>query len=168
MRGSIQSSLSNSPCNDSSVAKTVFLAWLLREVRSFRNSEYYGQFTQKTSQALREAKKLLPRNSKPRPPKWILQIIKLIMNLFFFGIPGTYYAHVKTSSEYRGRLANVQQNWENHSSFLADYSLSHQCRCYFRQSTVLLSATVVLLAIPQIDEPARVCTTISALASLGV
>jgi len=150
------------PCNDSSVAKTVFLAWLLREVCSFRDSENYGQFTQKTSQALREAKKLPPGHSKRRPPPWILPIIQLIIKLFFFGIPSTYYGHVKSSSEYRGRLANVQQNWEKYIERLVR-EYSH----FLLISTVLLSATVGLLAIPEIGEPARVCATVSALASLG-
>ncbi|GLB33676.1 hypothetical protein LshimejAT787_0105600 [Lyophyllum shimeji] len=149
-------------CNDSSVAKTVFLAWLLREVCSFRDSEHYGQYTQKASQALREARKHAPGHSKRRPPPWVMPIVHLVINLFFFGIPSTYYAHVKSSSEYRGRLANVQQNWEKYIERLVR-EYSH----FLLVSTVLLSATVGLLAIPEIHEPARVSATISSLASLG-
>ena len=81
------------PRNDTSVAKTVFLAWLLREVCSFRDSEYYGQFTQKSSDAMRQSK-VLRRKSVSRPPR-LIPVLSLLMNLLFFGIPHTYYAHVK-------------------------------------------------------------------------
>lgn len=54
-----------------SVGRTVFLAWLLREI----------------------------------------------------GIPYPYLAHVKASSEYRGRLANVQHNWDEYTQRLVrEYS----------------------------------------------
>ncbi|KAF8076255.1 hypothetical protein FPV67DRAFT_405896 [Lyophyllum atratum] len=127
------------PCNDGSVAKTVFLAWLLREVCSFRDSEYYGQYTQKTSQALRDARTLPPGHSTRRPPPSLLPFVNLIINLFFFGIPHTYYAHVKASSEYRGRLSNVQQNWEKYIERLVR-EYSH----FLLISTVLLSCVIYL------------------------
>jgi hypothetical protein len=82
------------PWNHNSVAKTVFLAWLLREVCSFRDSENYGQFTQKTSEAMRQSKALPPSSASRRSSR-LTSILNLIMNLLFFGIPHTYYAHVK-------------------------------------------------------------------------
>jgi hypothetical protein len=114
------------------VSKTVFLAWLLREVCSFRDAEYYGQYTLKAAQALRKARSrpLLP--SSQQLPPYILSVINVIINFLFFGIPWTYFAHVKGSSEYRGRLTNVQRNWEDYierlvreySHFLLIVSLS--------------------------------------------
>jgi len=148
------------PWNDTSVAKTVFLAWLLREVCSFRDSEYYGQFTQKSSEAVRQSK-ILTRNSVSRPPR-LISVLNLLMNLLFFGIPHTYYAHVKASSEYRGRLASVKQNWEAYIERLVR-EYSH----FLLISTVLLSATVGFVSAPNIAAPAKVSATISAFASLG-
>lgn len=79
------------PYSDGSVSKTVFVAWLLREICSFRDSESYGQYTQKVSQNIRDARALPTANSR-RPPR---MIVNLIITLLFFGIPRTYYIHVK-------------------------------------------------------------------------
>ncbi|KAF9469012.1 hypothetical protein BDZ94DRAFT_1208240 [Collybia nuda] len=146
------------PYSDASVAKTVFIAWLLREICSFRDSESYGLYTQKVAQNIRDARALPTANSR-RPPR---TIVNLIIALLFFGIPRTYYIHVKNSSEYRGRLANVQQNWETYIERLVR-EYSH----FLLISTVLLSATVGLLAVPEINEACRVAATISTLSSLG-
>lgn len=72
----------------------MFLAWLLREVCSFRDSEYYGQFTQKAAEAVRQSKVLTRSSTSPRPSR-LISALNLLMNLFFFGIPHSYYAHVK-------------------------------------------------------------------------
>lgn len=149
------------PWNHESVARTVFLAWLLREACSFRDSECYGQFTWKTSEAVRKSK-VLPPNSASRRPSWLISTLNLIMNILFFGIPHTYYTHVKRSSEYRGRLASVKQNWETYIERLVR-EYSH----FLLISTVLLSATVGFMAVPVIAAPARVAATISAFASMG-
>ncbi|KAG6903378.1 hypothetical protein C0995_013131 [Termitomyces sp. Mi166 len=92
----------------------------------------------------------------------ILPLVNLVIALVFFGIPHTYYSHVKASSEYRGRLANVQANWEKYIERLVR-EYSH----FLLISTVLLGATVALLAINDINDAAKVGATISALASLG-
>jgi hypothetical protein len=82
------------PWNQKSVGKTVFLAWLLREVCSFRDSEHYGQSTYKVSEAVRQSK-LLPPSSASRQTSRSIPALNLIMNILFLGIPHTYYAHVK-------------------------------------------------------------------------
>ncbi|KDR83588.1 hypothetical protein GALMADRAFT_1338525, partial [Galerina marginata CBS 339.88] len=100
-------------CNEKSIAKTVFLAWFLREVCSYRDAENWGQLTQRESQADRK-QKLTPNQPSHHPPPIILAIINFIVNVLFFGIPHTYRAHVKITSEYRGRLSSVQKTWQDY------------------------------------------------------
>jgi hypothetical protein len=101
------------PSYDASPARTVFVAWFLREVCSFRDSEHYGSHTLKQSEALRQ--ELKPSSSPiSRPPAFLLPLVNLVIRVVFFGIPFIYLSHVRKSSEYRGRLANIQQNWDNY------------------------------------------------------
>jgi len=86
----------------------------------------------------------------------------MIIRVFFFGIPLTYLSHVRKSSEYRGRLANVQQNWENYIDRLV-----REYAHFLLISTVLLSATVGLLSVSDILQPSKTAAIVSALASLG-
>ncbi|KAF8165201.1 hypothetical protein B0H34DRAFT_688250 [Crassisporium funariophilum] len=99
--------------NEKSVSRTVFLAWFLREVCSFRDAESYGMYTQKELLAFRQ-RRLNPQNISQQPSPFVLASLNFIINALFFGIPHTYRAHVKITSEYRGRLASVQQNWEKY------------------------------------------------------
>ncbi|KAH9482388.1 hypothetical protein JR316_0004488 [Psilocybe cubensis] len=149
------------PENEKSIAKTVFLAWLLREVCSYRDAENWGQLTQKESQAFRR-EKLAPSHAAYQPPPVLLGILMFVINVLCFGIPHTYRAHVKMTSEYRGRLSSVQKNWENYIERLVR-EYSH----FLLISTVLLSATVGFLAVEGIPEGAQVSATISTFASLG-
>lgn len=116
------------------MSKTVFLAWILREIctlassiinalgssltgfliGSFRAAESYGKHTVKQSNALREARKPHPPVTANEPSLFTLGVITFVMNVFFFTIPWTYLSHVKASSEYRGRLEGVRQNWERY------------------------------------------------------
>jgi len=73
-----------------------------------------------------------------------------------------YLSHVRKSSEYRGRLANVQQNWEHYIERLV-----REYAHFLLISTVLLSATVGLLSVSDILQPAKTAAIVSALASLG-
>ncbi|KAJ7781377.1 hypothetical protein B0H16DRAFT_1358888 [Mycena metata] len=165
------------PSYDRSPAKTVFVSWFLREVCSFRDSEQYGTHTPKQAVALRQEVK----NSSPtiaRPPAAILPLLNLVIRVFFFGIPLIYLSHVRKSSEYRGRLANVQQNWEHYIERLV-----REYAHFLLISTVLLScvflffstcaserryrATVGILSVSDILQPAKTAAIISALASLG-
>lgn len=97
--------------------KIVFLSWLLREVCSFRDAENWGLYTQK------EARELSRQRRRPAlsdsPGHAYRPAVNLIIKYIFFGIPWTYLAHVKSSFEYRGRLANMQHNWEGFITRLA-------------------------------------------------
>ncbi|KAJ7228788.1 hypothetical protein GGX14DRAFT_415053 [Mycena pura] len=153
------------PCYDTSPAKTVFISWFLREVCSFRDSEQYGTHTLKQSEALRRELKTSSSSSSStvhRPPLFLLPLLNMIIRVFFFGIPLTYLSHVRKSSEYRGRLANVQQNWENYIDRLV-----REYAHVLLISTVLLSATVGLLSVSDILQPSKTAAIVSALASLG-
>ncbi|KAF9569355.1 hypothetical protein CPC08DRAFT_180170 [Agrocybe pediades] len=100
--------------NERSIARTVFLAWLLREVCSYRDAENWGQLTQRESQAARKQKSTPAYTSTQPLSPVAMVVINFIINVLFFGIPHTYRAHVKITSEYRGRLSNVQKTWENY------------------------------------------------------
>lgn len=84
------------PRNDKSIAKTIFLAWLMREICSFRDAEYWGQYTQKESQVMRKLRQK-PTQSTPQPHPVAMFFTNFIVNFLFFGIPHTYQAHVKAS-----------------------------------------------------------------------
>ncbi|KAJ7904382.1 hypothetical protein B0H14DRAFT_2662592 [Mycena olivaceomarginata] len=149
------------PCYDASPARTVFVAWFLREVCSFRDSEHYGSHTRGQSDALRQE---LKPSSAPisRPPAFLLPLVNLVIRVVFFGIPFIYLSHVRKSSEYRGRLANIQQNWDNYIERLV-----REYAHFLLISTVLLSATVGLLSVSDFLQPAKSAAIVSALASLG-
>jgi hypothetical protein len=68
--------------------------------------------TVKQSNALRDARKPRASTTTPEPSPLVLRMIGIVINTCFFTIPWTYLAHVKTSSEYHGRLAGVRRNWE--------------------------------------------------------
>ncbi|KAF9498484.1 hypothetical protein BDN71DRAFT_1587501 [Pleurotus eryngii] len=147
--------------SDGSVAKIVFLSWLLREVCSFRDAEQYGQLTRKEGKDLRLAR----HDSRPvvrKPGQFILPVLGIIMNILFFGIPWAYLAHIEDTTKFKGRLEYMQNNWECYINRLVR-EYSH----FLLISTVLLSATVSFLAIEDINQVARVGATISAFASLG-
>ncbi|TFK29356.1 hypothetical protein FA15DRAFT_664296 [Coprinopsis marcescibilis] len=146
--------------NDHSTSKTMFLAWFLREVTSFRASESYGELTIKQTTSLKTQREssLSARTLSPVS----LLLIHAVINCFFFGIPHTYWAHIKATSEYRGRLADVQHKWEKYIERLVR-EYSH----FLLISTVLLSATVGFLSIDNITEGARLAASVSALTSLA-
>lgn len=116
------------------MSRTVFLAWILREISeclelslfhcldlthataSFRDSTSYGQLTAKQLRTQKASKALISSISashyQHRP--FVQVAVRWIINIFFFTIPWTYLAHVKTSSEFRGRLTNVADNWQRY------------------------------------------------------
>ncbi|KAJ6629122.1 hypothetical protein B0H10DRAFT_1987987 [Mycena sp. CBHHK59/15] len=153
------------PIYDSSPAKTFFISWFLREVCSFRDSEHYGTRTQKESDVLRKesgSSVSVSSSALQRPPAFVLPFLNLVIRFLFFGIPLIYLSHVRRSSEYRGRLADVQKNWESYIE-----RLIREYTHFLLISTVLLSATVGFLAVPGISQPSQITATVSALASLG-
>ncbi|KAJ7179253.1 hypothetical protein C8R46DRAFT_1073123 [Mycena filopes] len=158
--GRVLKELSDS-CYDTSPAKTVFVSWFLREVCSFRDSEQYGTHTAKQSVVQRQESKT-SSTTITRPPVFMLPLLNVLIRVFFFGIPLIYLSHVRKSSEYRGRLANVQQNWERYIERLV-----REYAHFLLISTVLLSATVGLLSVSDILQPAKTAAIVSALASLG-
>ncbi|KAJ6509911.1 hypothetical protein C8R47DRAFT_1095861 [Mycena vitilis] len=158
--GKVLRELAN-PCYDTSPAKTVFVSWFLREVCSFRDSEQYGVYTVKESISLRQDSSKTP-SPVIRPSPILLPLVNLVIRVLFFGIPLIYLSHVRKSSEYRGRLANVQQNWESYIERLV-----REYAHFLLISTVLLSATVGLLSVSDILQPAKSAAIVSALASLG-
>jgi len=129
-------------------------------VCSFRDSEQYGTHTFKESEALRKSKTSSP--TIHRPPPFMLPLLNLVIRVLFFGIPLIYLSHVKKSSEFRGRLSNVQHNWEHYIERLV-----REYAHILLIATVLLSATVGLLSISDILLPSKTAAIVSALASLG-
>ncbi|KAF4600669.1 hypothetical protein EYR38_005312 [Pleurotus pulmonarius] len=135
-------------------------AWLLSEVCRFRHSEHYGQHTVNQSKVFRA------RNRGPQPPPQLDRrfqpAIDLLIRVLFFGIPHTYLAHIKNSGDYRGRLSSIHANWVAYIDRLVR-EYSH----FLLIGTVLLSATVGLLAVPGISNAVLVTALVSAFASLG-
>ncbi|KAH6915305.1 hypothetical protein BKA70DRAFT_1258622 [Coprinopsis sp. MPI-PUGE-AT-0042] len=151
----------SSPVYCDSTAKTLFLSWFLREVASFRRSESYGEYTYRDA--------VDRKNQQKRPPLAAQQtsaflsfFADLAINTIFFGIPHTYRAHIKTTSEYRGRLSDVQREWNKYIERLVR-EYSH----FLLISTVLLSATVGFMSIENLPEVSRVAASISALTSMS-
>ncbi|KAF4602432.1 hypothetical protein EYR40_005639 [Pleurotus pulmonarius] len=135
-------------------------SWLLSEVCRFRHSEHYGQHTVNQSKVFRA------RNRGPQPPpqldKRFQPAIDLLIRVLFFSIPHTYLAHIKNSGDYRGRLSSIHANWVAYIDRLVR-EYSH----FLLIGTVLLSATVGLLAVPGISNAVLVTALVSAFASLG-
>ncbi|KIK65392.1 hypothetical protein GYMLUDRAFT_38845 [Collybiopsis luxurians FD-317 M1] len=151
------------PCYANSAAKVAFLSWLLREICSFRNAETYGELPRKELSEMQKNKFHQPKAAvSTHPAAFLRPIIHLIMNFIFFGIPHSYMRLVKQSFEYRGRLTGMQSRWEEYIERLVR-EYSH----FLLISTVLLSATVGLLAVPDISPLAQVAALVSALSSLG-
>ncbi|KIJ70223.1 hypothetical protein HYDPIDRAFT_172100 [Hydnomerulius pinastri MD-312] len=98
----------------SSPSKTVFLAWILEEVYSFRVGENYAKFTEKQGREFRSKPQSL--RGPQAPPRhrslFMDKLMNTIIVVLCFGIPWTYMVHVKSARTYKGRLANVQKTWD--------------------------------------------------------
>ncbi|KAI0321855.1 hypothetical protein OF83DRAFT_1097593 [Amylostereum chailletii] len=140
------------------VGRTVFLSWLLREIWSFRSLESYGQYNLRDSTAIRKDRAPLGPPSHLSSPLWL----SFILGFFFFSIPNTYLEHVRVASEYHGRLSNIQNKWEVYTQRLVN-----EYQDFLLIATVLLSATVGFLAVPDIDAFGRAAGIVSVFASLG-
>lgn len=90
----------------------LILSSLTTQKASFRDAESYGQHTAKALQAMQESRAPSSSHMIQERQQFAQSVIRFIINVIFFTIPWTYLAHVKTSSEYRGRLSGVQKNWE--------------------------------------------------------
>jgi hypothetical protein len=85
----------------------------VRHEDSFRHAEHYGKFTEKQSREFRN-QNVKPRGQQPTRHSSVLmdKLLNFFVVVFFFGIPWTYVAHVKSASTYKGRLANVRKTWD--------------------------------------------------------
>ncbi|THH13919.1 hypothetical protein EW146_g6354 [Bondarzewia mesenterica] len=147
-----------------SISRTVFLAWLSREIWSFRDAERYGQYTIKQSNVLR-ADRLRTGPASVTPlvlPAYISIPLDFVINVVFFAIPRTYLAHVKAASEYHGRLSSIQARWEQYIDRIV-----REYQDFLLIATVLLSANVSFLAINDLSPIATAAGIVSVFASLG-
>ncbi|KAF5364024.1 hypothetical protein D9756_000511 [Leucocoprinus leucothites] len=149
------------PTYGHSPARTAFLSWILRESYKYRDAEQHGQHTAKEFLNHQTGKRPQPE-PLPNLPAATSFIQSLVIRCLFFGIPNAYFLHVKLTSEYRGRLASVQSNWERYVDRLVR-EYSH----FLLISTVLLSATIGFLSAQDIPELSIFFSITSALASLG-
>ncbi|KAF9222100.1 hypothetical protein BS17DRAFT_757004 [Gyrodon lividus] len=146
-----------------SPSKTVFLAWILEEVYRFRHAEHYGKFAEKQGREFRN-QNMKPRRRQPTRHNslFVDKLLNVLMVVFFFGIPWTYLAHVKSASTYKGRLANLQNAWDAYITRLVqEYSN------FLLIATVLLAATVSFLNVPDIGQGGLFACIVSTLFSLG-
>ncbi|RPD67027.1 hypothetical protein L226DRAFT_452746 [Lentinus tigrinus ALCF2SS1-7] len=140
---------------------TSLVAWVLKDVYSFRTGQRYGQVTWTE---LRSYRKSLynPPEFSPKESLATRLFLSILINGPFFGIPQTYLAHIKKASEFRGHLAGLRQNWESISKpgalHYSDFILI---------ATVLLSATIGILTINDVEDIARTAAMLAAFASLG-
>ena len=108
-----------------SVAKVHFVAWLLREVASFRNAEEYGLHTEKDFRRIKQERKqpsIAPSDSIVISPS-LFPWLNLVITILFFGLPRSYMIHIKRSFEYRGRLNHMQTTWETYiARLVTEYS----------------------------------------------
>ncbi|PIL37278.1 hypothetical protein GSI_00971 [Ganoderma sinense ZZ0214-1] len=138
-----------------------FLGWILTDIYSFRTGQRYGQITWTEMRSYRKALYRPPEFS-PQESFMTKMLLQVIIHGPFFGIPQTYLAHIKKASEFRGHLAGLRQSWESYTRQLVqEYS------DFILIATVLLSATVGLLTINDIETVARAAALVAAFASLS-
>ncbi|RDX53955.1 hypothetical protein OH76DRAFT_1479712 [Lentinus brumalis] len=149
--------------NDSTALPSVssLVAWILKDVYSFRTGQRYGQLTWTELRAYRRAI-YQPVDFTPKESLVKKLFLTVVINGPFFAIPQTYLAHIKRASEFRGHLAGLRQNWESYTEGLVrEYS------DFILIATVLLSSTVGMLTINDVDDIARTAAMLAAFASLG-
>ncbi|OCH90690.1 hypothetical protein OBBRIDRAFT_581861 [Obba rivulosa] len=140
---------------------TSFVAWILRQIYSFRIVDGYGHMTHGQLGHF--------RRTLTQPPEIDMHLstgsrvfLAFLTNVVFLGIPNTYLEHVQGASVFRGRLSSMQENWESFTKqLIQEYS------DFILVSTVLLSATMGMLAVPNVEQTTKVFALISIFASLG-
>ncbi|KAA1466244.1 hypothetical protein DENSPDRAFT_790714 [Dentipellis sp. KUC8613] len=148
--------------NERSIARTVFLSWVLREIWSFRDAEDYGRRTLRDSLHHRAGRSVQRPVRDETTPLYISVPLEYMVDIIFFAIPRTYVAHVKAATEYQGRLSNMQERWETYIRRLVQ-----QYQDFLLIATVLLSATIGFLDIDGIGIVAKAGGIVSTFASLG-
>ncbi|EMD40643.1 hypothetical protein CERSUDRAFT_91380 [Gelatoporia subvermispora B] len=105
---------------------------------------------------------LHPPEIDVNPTIWSRILLALLMNFLFLGIPKSYLAHVQSATVFRGRLSSLQESWEVFTKqLIQEYS------DFILVATVLLSATIGMLAVPNVEQVSKVFSLISIFASLG-
>ncbi|KAI0796552.1 hypothetical protein C8Q75DRAFT_741514 [Abortiporus biennis] len=144
---------------DTSPSATSFVAWLLKVVYIFRHRSKHCRYTKKEFTEMQEKQNRPPKTIQL--PKFMELMLSFVINVPFFGIPKTYLEHTKIASEFRGRLDDLQRTWERYTS-----QLTREYSDFVLASTVLLSATMGFLAVPDIEQVAKALGIISVFASL--
>ncbi|KAH9045177.1 hypothetical protein EDB85DRAFT_2137274 [Lactarius pseudohatsudake] len=152
----------SSDSRDFSPGRTAFFSWLLKVVWSSRVSEQYGQHTY--TQWKDHYVERTPSGPLPTAPlPGHIQVpLTFIINAFFFSIPKLYLEHLKAVSQYHGRLATVQDIWDKYTR-----QIVKEYQDFLLIATVLLSATVGLLAVPDIQSISRAAGIASVFSSMG-
>ncbi|EPT02768.1 hypothetical protein FOMPIDRAFT_1047503 [Fomitopsis schrenkii] len=139
----------------------ILIAWILREVYSYRHAEGYGKHTFNQFRTHQSA--LNPPVYVPRRPSAVARkFLSFLINVPFFGIPQTYLEHIQHASEFRGRLSSLQSSWREYTEqLIREYS------DFILIATVLLSATIGMLSVGDIAQVSRACSIMAAFAALG-
>ncbi|KAI0265174.1 hypothetical protein BC834DRAFT_880407 [Gloeopeniophorella convolvens] len=145
-----------------SPGRVVFLSWLMRTIWSFRISERYGQDTYRQSEDIRADRTPVGPPPNVPFPGYIRIPLNFIITFLLFSIPNTYLEHVRVASQYHGRLASVQSNWDRYTRRIVK-----EYQDFLLIATVLLSATVGLLALPDVQSTSRAAGIVSVFASMG-
>jgi len=152
----------SSDSGDSSPGRTAFFSWLLKVVWSSRVSEQYGRQTY--TQWKEHYSERIPSGPLPSAPfpGYIQLPLTFVINAFFFSIPKLYLEQIKDVSQYHGRLDTVRDIWDKYTrQIVKDY------QDFLLIATVLLSATVGLLSVPDIRSISRAAGIVSVFSSMG-
>ncbi|KAH9965722.1 hypothetical protein BC827DRAFT_760720 [Russula dissimulans] len=152
----------NSDLGDNPPGRTVFFAYILRVIWSFRVAEDYGQNTYR-QWSDRYAQRM-PTGPLPSAPlsRYIQIPLNFVISGLFFSIPNSYLEHIKVAGQYHGRLSTAQDIWNQYTSRIVK-----EYQDFLLIATVLLSATVGLLAVPDIQSTSRAAGIVSVFASMG-
>jgi len=152
----------NSDFGDNSPGRTAFLSWILRVIWSFRVTERYGQDTYR--QWDEHYAERIPTGPLPSAPSsgYIRIPLNFTISALFFSIPKSYLEHIKAVSQYHGRLSTVQEIWDQYTRRIVK-----EYQDFLLIATVLLSATVGLLSVPDIQATSRAAGIASVFASMG-
>jgi len=147
---------------DSSPGRTAFFSWLLKVLWTYRVSEQSGQhtYTQWNEQYI----KRIPSRTLPSAPfpEYLQVPLTFVINTFFFSIPKLYLEHIKVVSQYHGRLDTVRDIWDKYTQ-----QIIKEYQDFLLIATVLLSATVGLLAVPDIQSISKAAGIVSVFSSMG-
>jgi len=147
---------------ESAPGRTAFISWILRIVWSFRITERYGQDTYRRWEQLKAER--TPTGFLPSAPfpAYIRIPLNFIISVACFSIPWSYLEQIKVASNYHGRVSAVQDIWDQYTRRIVK-----EYQDFLLIATVLLSATVGLLAVPDIQSTSRAAGIVSVFASMG-